>query len=81
MNLLFEALLVISEGESNEVKSKDDKGLVKRVHFLRLKQFLCQEVENVVRTTTGIWKGGSSIIGQKVAVPLIKSGGFIIQIL
>lgn len=29
MNLLFEALLVISEGESNEVKSKDDKGLVK----------------------------------------------------
>ena len=57
MNLLFEALLVISEGESNEVKSKDDKGVVKRVHFLRLKQFLCQEVENVVRTTTGIWKG------------------------
>lgn len=26
VNLLFEALLVISEGESNEVKSKDDKG-------------------------------------------------------
>lgn len=40
MNLLFEALLVISEGESNEVKSKDDKGLVKRVHFLRLTVFM-----------------------------------------
>lgn len=37
MNLLFEVFLVISEGESNEVKSKDDKGLVKRVYFLCLK--------------------------------------------